>query len=174
FAIGRWSRFLIVGLGLLSFVGGIALVTTGVLSTEFFPDADNGELQVNVEMPAGTTLEVTNSATQKVEERILAWPEVKQVFTSIGVANSGGFGTNRARFSTIFVELKDKKERLRTPNQLGEQARTFNSDIPGLKITASNVSNFGPGGSSVAVRVVGEDSKVLAGLAGQVGDVIRK
>ena len=174
FAIGRWSRFLIVGLGIGSFVAGIMLVAFGILSTEFFPDADNGELQVNLEMPAGTTLDVTNGATQKVEERILAFPEVKQVFTSVGVASSGGFGTNRARFSTIFVELKDKKERVRTPNQLGEEARTFNSDIPGLKITAANVSNFGPGGSSVAVRVVGEDSKVLAGLAAQVGDVIRK
>src|SRR6266545_1350048 len=174
FAIGRWTRWLVVALGVASFVAGIMLVAFGILSTEFFPDADNGELQVNLEMPAGTTLDVTNGATQKVEERILAFPEVKQVFTSVGVASSGGFGTNRARFSTIFVELKDKKERVRTPNQLGEEARTFNSDIPGLKITAANVSNFGPGGSSVAVRVVGEDSKVLAGLAGQVGDVIRK
>src|SRR6266542_5522494 len=112
FAIGRWSRFLIVGLGIGSFVAGIMLVAFGILSTEFFPDADNGELQVNLEMPAGTTLDVTNGATQKVEERILAFPEVKQVFTSVGVASSGGFGTNRARFSTIFVELKDKKERV--------------------------------------------------------------
>jgi HAE1 family hydrophobic/amphiphilic exporter-1 len=174
FAIGRWSRFLIVGLGIGSFVAGIMLVALGVLSTEFFPNADNGELQVNIEMPAGTTLDITNSVTQRVEERILAWPEVKQVFTSVGVASSGGFGTNRARFSTILVELKDKKERTRTPNQLGEEARTFGRDIPGVTITASNVSNFGPGGSSVQVRVQGEDSKVLATLAQQVADVVRK
>src|SRR5215831_6221681 len=174
FAIGRWSRFLIVGLGIGSFVAGIMLVALGILSTEFFPDADNGQMQVNIEMPAGTTLDITNSATQKVEERILAWPEVKQVFTSVGVASSGGFGTNRARFSTIFVELKDKKLRTRTPNQLGEEARTFGRDIPGATITSANVSNFGPGGSSVQVRVQGEDSKMLATLAQQVADVVRK
>jgi hydrophobic/amphiphilic exporter-1 (mainly G- bacteria), HAE1 family len=174
FAIGRWTRFLIVGLGLLSFVGGIALVATGLLSTEFFPDADNGQMQVNIEMPAGTTLDVTNAATQKVEERILAWPEAKQVFTSVGIASNGGFGTSRARFSTIFVELKDKKERTRTPQQLGEESRTFGNDIPGAKITSANVSNFGPGGSSLAVRVTGDDSKVLASLATQVADVMRK
>jgi HAE1 family hydrophobic/amphiphilic exporter-1 len=174
FAIGRWTRFLIVALGLLSFVGGIALVATGLLSTEFFPDADNGQMQVNIEMPAGTTLDVTNAATQKVEERILAWPEVKQVFTSVGIASNGGFGTSRARFSTIFVELKDKKERTRTPQQLGEESRTFGNDIPGAKITSASVSNFGPGGSSLAVRVTGDDSKVLASLATQVADVMRK
>jgi HAE1 family hydrophobic/amphiphilic exporter-1 len=174
FAVGRWTRWAIVGLGLLSFVGGIALVATGILSTEFFPDADNGELQVNVEMPAGTTIDVTNAATQKIEQRILAWPEAKQVFTSVGVASSGGFGTSRARFATIFIELKDKKERIRTPNQLGEEARSFGSDIPGAKITAQNVSNFGPGGAGVQVRIEGEDSKTLAALARQVADVVRK
>src|SRR5262249_13186472 len=53
-AIHRWSRWLIVGVALLSFVGGIMLITTGILSTEFFPNADNGALQVNLEMPPGT------------------------------------------------------------------------------------------------------------------------
>src|SRR5438132_1537496 len=82
FAVGRWTRWVVVGLSLLSFVGGIMLVATGILSTEFFPNADNGALAVNVEMPAGTTLDVTDSAVAKVEQRILAWPEVKEVFTS--------------------------------------------------------------------------------------------
>src|SRR5206468_3867981 len=65
FAIGRWTRWLVVAVSVLSFVGGILLVTTGVLSTEFFPDADNGALIVSLEMPAGTTLDVTNSAAQR-------------------------------------------------------------------------------------------------------------
>ena len=36
---------------------------TGILSTEFFPNADDGEFQVNLEMPPGTTLDVTDAAT---------------------------------------------------------------------------------------------------------------
>jgi HAE1 family hydrophobic/amphiphilic exporter-1 len=174
FSIGRWARWLVVGLGVISFVGGIALVTTGVLSTEFMPEADNGQLQINLEMPAGTTLDVTNAATSKVEQRIMGWPEVKQVFTSVGVASSGGFGTSRARFSTIFVELKDKKERTRTPSQLSEDARNFGSDIPGARVTASPTGGIaGPGGATVQVRIVGEDQKVLTSLATQVADVVR-
>src|SRR4029079_1833046 len=95
FAIWRWARWLVVALGMAWLVGGIMLVATGVLSTEFMPEADNGQMQVNLEMPAGTTLDVTNPATTKVEQRLLALPEVKQVFTSVGVASSGGFGTSR-------------------------------------------------------------------------------
>src|SRR6516165_10125851 len=115
-AIGKWTRWAVVGLSVASFIGGIMLVTTGVLSTEFFPNADNGALTVNLEMPPGTTLDVTNSATQQLEEKIMAWPEVKEVFTSVG--QSGGFGSSQARFSTMQVQLVDKAERSRTPDDL--------------------------------------------------------
>ena len=114
----------------LSFVGGIMLVATGVLSTEFFPPADDGELQVNLEMPPGTTLDITDAATQKIEQRIQAWPEVKEIFTSVGVNRAGGFGTSGGRFSTITVELIPKKDRVRTPadpvpGSARRSARTF-------------------------------------------------
>jgi len=174
FAIGRWTRWAIVALSILSFVGGILLVATGLLSTEFFPNADNGALTVNLEMPAGTTLDVTNAATQKIEERVMTWPEVKQVFATIG--NSGGFGANQARFSNIQVELIDKKLRTRTPDQLSQVARAFGADIPGAKVTAAGVSQFGGGGNGadVSIRIEGEDQKVLSGLATQVADIVRR
>ena len=176
FAIGRWTRWAIVGLGIASFVGGIMLITTGVLSTEFFPEADDGELQINLEMPPGTTLDITDAATSRIEQRVMAWPEVKQVFTSVGVNRSGGgFGTSSGRFATISVELIDKKQRVRTPAILSQEARGFGVDIPGAKVTAAPTGGIGGGGgSAVAVRVQGEDQKILASLATQVADIVRK
>src|SRR5712691_6418263 len=173
FAIGRWTRWLIVLVSLASFAGGIMLIAFGILSTEFFPVADNGALQVNLEMPAGTTIDVTNAATTKVEQKLMTWPEVKQVFTSVG--QGGGFGPSQARFSTMQVELIDKQSRVRTPDQLSQVARSFGTDIPGAKVTAAPISQFGgPGGAGVQVRIQGEDQKVLAGLAAQVADIVRK
>jgi HAE1 family hydrophobic/amphiphilic exporter-1 len=172
FAIGRWTRWAVVGLSVLSFVGGIMLVTTGVLSTEFFPNADNGALTVNLEMPPGTTLDVTNSATRTLEDKILAWPEVKEVFTSVG--QTTGFGPSQTRFSTMQVQLVDKGQRTRTPDDLTKVARTYGAEIPGAKVTANPVSQFGgSGGSAVNVRIQGEDHTVLASLASQVADVVR-
>ncbi|HEX8966740.1 MAG TPA: efflux RND transporter permease subunit, partial [Chloroflexota bacterium] len=172
FAIGRWTRWIIVAVSIASFVGGILLVATGVLSTEFFPNADNGALTVNLEMSPGTTLDVTNAASQKIEEQILTWPEVKEVFSSVG--QSGGFGPNQARFASLQVQLIDKKSRTRTPDDLAQVARTLGAGIPGAKVTASPVSQFGGGGgASVSVRIQGEDSSVLSALASQVADVVR-
>jgi HAE1 family hydrophobic/amphiphilic exporter-1 len=173
FAIGRWTRWLIVVVSLASFAGGIMLVAFGILSTEFFPVADNGALQVNLEMPAGTTLDVTNAATTRVEQKLMTWPEVKQVFTSVG--QGGGFGPSQSRFSTMQVELIDKQNRTRTPDQLSQVARSFGSDIPGAKVSAAAISQFGGGdGAGVQVRIQGEDQRVLAGLAAQVADIVRK
>src|ERR1700730_4746162 len=169
FAIGGWTRWTIVALGIASFVGGIMLVTTGILSTEFFPVADDGEFQVNLEMPPGTTLDVTNAATQTIEQRLMAWPEVNQVFTSVGVNRSGGFGTGGGRFATLTVELIPKKDRTKTPADLSQDARSLGADIPGAKVSAAPTGGIGGGGggASVQVRIQGEDSKILAGLAAQ-------
>src|SRR5262249_343928 len=71
FAIGSRTRWAVVALSVLSFVGGIMLVTTGILSTEFFPNADNGALTVSLEMPPGTTLDVTDAAASRLEQRVM-------------------------------------------------------------------------------------------------------
>jgi HAE1 family hydrophobic/amphiphilic exporter-1 len=173
FAVGRWTRWTVVGLSILSFVGGILLVATGVLSTEFFPAADNGALTVNLEMPPGTTLDITNAAAGRLEEQIMTWPEVKEVFTSVG--QSGGFGPNQARFASMQVQLVDKNMRTRSPDDLTKVARTYGAEIPGSKVTATPVSQFGGNGASaISVRIQGEDENVLASLASQVADVVRK
>ena len=173
-AIGRRARWIVVATGLLSFVGGIMLVSTGLLGTEFMPEADNGEMQVTIEMPAGTTLDVTNAAAQTVEQRLLALPEVDQVFSSVGVGGNGGFGSSRSRFASIFVQLKKKNQRVRTPTELSNVARTFGADIPGAVVKAASVGMFNYGGASVSVRIQGEDQKVLQSLAAQVGQLVRK
>src|SRR5262249_7051822 len=173
FAIGRWTRWAVVAVSVASFIGGIMLVTTGLLSTEFFPAADNGALTVNLEMPAGTTLDGTNAAAAKIEQRVMQWPEVKEVFTSVG--QSGGFGPGQSRFATMQVQLVDRKDRKRTPDDLTKVARTYGAEIPGAKVTASPVSQFGgSGGQAINVRIQGEDQAVLSSLATQVADVVRR
>lgn len=172
-ALGGRSRWLVIALGIASFVGGVMLVTTGTLSSEFMPAGDNGQLQVNLEMPPGTTLDGTNAAAMKVEQRIASWPEAEDVFTTVGMSGGGGgFAENRARFATVFVQLKDRSQRTRGPAVLGEEARSFGYDIPGAKVTAASVSMFGPGGADIVVRIQGDDHAVLTQLAQQVADVV--
>ena len=166
-------RWLTVALGIASFVGGIMLVATGMLSSEFVPTTDDGRLVVNVEMPAGTTLDRTDAATRRVEERVLAWSEVERVSTSVGVGGGSAFLANQARFARIQVEMKDKSERTRTPKDLAAEARTFGRDIPDATVKASPSSFFENTAAPISIRVQGDNHQVLASLAGQVANVVR-
>lgn len=166
-------RWLTVAVGLGSFVGGILLVTTGLLSSEFMPTTDDGRLVVNVEMPAGTTLERTDAVTRKVEERVFAWPEVERVSTSVGVGGGTGFLANQARFARIQVELKHRSERTRTPKDLAADARTFGKDIPDALVKAAPSSFFENTAAPIAIRVTGENQQAVASLATQVANIVK-
>jgi HAE1 family hydrophobic/amphiphilic exporter-1 len=167
----RWG---VVALAIISLVGGIALVPLGFLSTEFLPQDDAGWIQLTLEMPAGTTLNATNDATRRVEERLLVVPEVDHVFTTVGVG-AGFLDTGQARFAVILAQLKDKQHRQRSSQAVADATRGFGQGIPGLTLKARAQSTFGGGDSgAIQVRVQGDDQQVLAALATQVAEVVRK
>ena len=172
-AIAPGWRWAVIGAGVGSFALGITLVTTGVLSTEYLPEADNAELQVTIELPAGTSLEVTEAAARTVEQRILAWPETEEVLTSVGIATDGTLETVEARSARLHVGLTDKRARTRTPVQLAAEARRLGGDIPGAVVKATPMGVFGPSASRVQVRIQGDDQQVLGALSAQVTDIVR-
>ncbi len=167
-------RWLVVFIGVASFAAGMLLVRFGWLGTEFMPDADVGQVLVNLEMPAGTSIEATDSAARKVEERVLAWPEVNQVSSSVGVGGSSTFGGSQARFARLQVTLKPKALRARTPFELADEARTFGRDIPGAVVRSSVPSMVNIGSTAINIRIQGDDPKILSQLAQEVAGIARR
>ncbi|HEY0583323.1 MAG TPA: efflux RND transporter permease subunit, partial [Chloroflexota bacterium] len=166
----RWGVVLVA---IASFIGGLALVLFGVLSTEFLPQDDAGVVLIGLEMPAGTTLGTTSAATSKVEDRLLAVPETESVFTSVGVGSDFS-AAGQSRFATIYVRLVDKQHRQRGARAVAEQIRDFGSEVPGLTLKSSPLSTFGGGGGgAVQVHIQGEDQQVLATLASRVAEIVR-
>jgi HAE1 family hydrophobic/amphiphilic exporter-1 len=166
-------RWLVVVLAVASFVGGLSLPQLGLLSTEAFPADDIGQVEMTIEMPAGTPLAATSAATSQVEAQLMAVPEVDKVFTTVG---QGSFdGTSQARFAHIIVLLKDKHQRSRTSEELAGRFRGLGAGVPGMTLKAGALATFGSGSNSGAVKIQikGEDQTVLASLARQVADVVR-
>ena len=167
----RW--IVLVG-AIASFAGGIALVALGVLSSEFMPRDDGGQVQVTIELPPGTALNVTNAAAASIEEKLMAVPEIETVFTSVGVGGDF-FAAGQARFANMYVQLKDKKHRQRSNEQVANDVRDFGRGVPGMTLKSTALSTLGGGGGgAIQVRIQGEDQQVLAALARQVADVVRK
>jgi hydrophobic/amphiphilic exporter-1 (mainly G- bacteria), HAE1 family len=168
---GLRRRWTVVASGILSLGIGVGLVLTGIVSTEFLPEADQGEFTLVIEMPPGSSLETTNQAVRIVEERLATWPEVESSFTSIGV---GGGSAGQARAARIIVRLVDKHDRSKSAETLAGEARSLNDGIPGLRMRAQLPSLAGPGGQQIAVLLRGDDPARLRDLSFQVEEIMRQ
>ncbi len=60
----------------------------------FVPQADSGVMQVNLRLPPGTPIDVTNEATGRLEAWLSRQPEVLTVQTTVGSIGTASFGTN--------------------------------------------------------------------------------
>ncbi len=94
-------RYMVIYLLLL---GGMALLFIK-LPTSFLPQEDRGVFTVQVQLPAGSTLQQTTKVVEKVESYFMTQEkeDVLSVFSTIG-AGPGGNGQNVAR---MFIRLKD-------------------------------------------------------------------
>ena len=97
---GRWM----LAFGVVVAVVGWMYVR---LPSSFLPNEDQGYLIVNVQLPAGATLERTTAVMQQVEGFFMKQPEVDQVVAVLGFSFSGQ-GQNSG---LVFVPLKDWDER---------------------------------------------------------------
>ncbi len=138
-----WAAVLAAGLFLLS--APLALRSVGF---SFVPKSDSGLLTVQVELPRGSSLDATNALTARVEDALIAKPEVKLVQADVG--SGGPLAGARSNESNITVNLSPKEERPGVQD-LVERYRTelapLAAAVPGAEVRVSSVE-AGPAGSS--------------------------
>lgn len=88
----------------LIFVASIFL--TSALKKEFVPSQDQSRFRVKITMPMGSSIEKTDKAFKKIEEFLLARPEVEATFSAVG-----GFSGGQVNEGTMFLTMKPKNER---------------------------------------------------------------
>jgi multidrug efflux pump subunit AcrB len=81
-----WSRWAFLALVLVLFAGATSLVAFGALQVKMLPFDNKRELQVQLDLPAGTAREEALAVGQELARRLLQEPEVKDVEVHSGVA----------------------------------------------------------------------------------------
>jgi len=160
----------VVGLAIASVV--VAAIILPTLPTELATQADEGQVQVNVELAQGTRIEVTSPVLERVEAAIREYvPEVTDIIVQAG---GGGFGpggggpggggsVNRGFLQLL---LKPKDERTRSSEQIAMELRRQLSGIPGVIVRANAsggnnqlnrlLSGGNQGGGRLALEIRGE------------------
>jgi HAE1 family hydrophobic/amphiphilic exporter-1 len=139
-----------------------------VLQTEFFPNYDQGEFQVNFKSAPDASMEETQSRLAAVQGVLKEIPEVKHTYATIGAGDTGS-----VRDARVFVKLKERKERKRKQEEIQRDLRQRIEKIPGILpaiMEAGRMDNQKP----LVINVRGEDIALLKKYAAVLKEEIYK
>jgi HAE1 family hydrophobic/amphiphilic exporter-1 len=148
------------------------------IGVEMMPEVDENEIRVDVELPAGTKIEVTDELANRFEAIIKREvPEIEHMLVEVG---GGGFmsgsNTHTAEFT---AQLKSKSERQRSSQEIINALRPKLNLQPGMIVRVRASSNnsmmrrMGPNtGERVSVEIRGHDMQVASDIAKRVKDVV--
>jgi len=129
-----------------------------VFKFAFMPQMDGGQVQIDVQLNPGTSLERTQQIVTQVENIAKQDPDAKYVLSQVGTLGSGGFGdtgSQGSQYSRISVSLFDKKAflggskdpkiRTRSDESVAADLTEKIGRIPGasIKVSANNGQGFG-------------------------------
>ncbi|MBX3695030.1 MAG: efflux RND transporter permease subunit [Steroidobacteraceae bacterium] len=161
-------------------IGGSLLLSAAlvpVIGSSLFPKADTPQFLIQVEAPAGASLEATDQALRFVEAKLAAMPSVRTWFTNLGHGNPQIYYNHITRrespnYGEIFVQLH-RYDTHRTPREL-DALRAALHDYPGARIFVKEFVNGPPISAPIAVRVVGRDLEVIERLARDVQQLLER
>ena len=168
----RW-RWGVLGLAAALFIG--ATQVFGTLGNEFLPQVDDGNINVRLHLPPGTSPSETDAAKRRVETVIQDMPHVESVFTIVGGHLGGGVINERPGTARSSVQLAPADQRPDMPAGIWvdeAQSQLDALDIPGARITVSPPGiqglQFTTRGDDLSIGVVGEELDTMQGVAREI------
>lgn len=157
----RWSlkhKLIVLGSALTLFFGSFLLISQGYIQAEFLDQGDRGEFNLTMELNHTATLEYTNSLCSKIEDKLLSYPQVKLVYTKVGLVSgkTGVLSTPyEAEFSVVLVPKKDRK--LSTKLFAKKIQNYLSSTFPGPEFNTHELNILGNSQDPIEIYVRGSD-----------------
>ncbi|MGE5406055.1 MAG: efflux RND transporter permease subunit [Candidatus Saccharibacteria bacterium] len=173
----HWSlshRALVIIFSISAFVLSCFIPALGLVGTEFTPKTDQGQLNVNLELPVGTPIGKTDAVLKRMEKKLSTIPEIQYYQSSLGSSGgrSSAAGSNIGR---IGVRLTPKGERKRTLWEIGDTIRSWSGDFKEAKLTVTESDQMGGGGgSAVQIVVSGKDPVKLVKITEDIKKVVER
>jgi len=160
-----------------------------VFKFSFAPPSDGGIVNINVEMPPGSSLDATEEVVKRLEKIVMAHPEADYVVSDVG-RQAGGFGASSqgVQFAQLTVTLREKDALLdkmmfwvkheKELRPLSVTAQDVTSElteqidrVPGAKVTVTASGGFGFG-AAIQLAFKSDDRVLLQQTAIKVRDAL--
>ncbi len=161
------------------FVGSLALLK--YVGTEFFPTADDGRLGVNLELPIGTRVEISQEVTSRLaQEWREKYPEIKILNYTTGQASSdntfASLSDNGPHIVSMNIRLSDPGDRDRKITEIAAMMREDLKNYPEIQKYQVNVGgNRGGamgGQSTIDYEIYGYDFNETDSVARQLTQIL--
>jgi len=174
-------HWLVIGSTVVVFVLSLILLATGV-QKQFFPASSRTELLVNLWLPQGASLTATEREAKKVEQLLLADPDMKKSvkYFSSYIGNGSPrfylaldqqlFNDNFAEFVVVTNDLEARED---LKKRLEQRFAAATGEFSNTRARVLRLENGPPVGFPVQFRVSGENLSELRRVAEEVATVMR-
>jgi CzcA family heavy metal efflux pump len=167
-------------IGIVAF-SALSFILFKFIGTEFFPDSDENQFTINVRLPVGTRVEITEKFIEQVEKIVQEnVPEVNNIISDMGVSNSrsGGFGGGGSHSGNVQVSLIPVADRDRSVFDIIKVLRPKIMALPGAQTYLNSggflkfLLNFGSS-APIDVAILGYDFETSDDLSQKVFDIVK-
>lgn len=174
------NKWLVVGISLVFMAIGIFCFKN--LGGEFIPKIDEGDYNIEVRLPVGTSLSQSIKISNKISTRLLEnFPnEIKNVVCKIGTSE---IPTDPASFEVMDIIVnptsKEKWKSVSTKEELTEKISQFLDEFPGLTYSImqpiENRFNDMLSGAKtdLVIKVFGDDLDILLNEGNKIANILR-
>ncbi|MBT2767801.1 efflux RND transporter permease subunit [Stenotrophomonas sp. ISL-67] len=152
-------RRMTLGAALAFLAGSFALLP--LLPTGFMPAADQGHVQVGVELPPGVALADSLHAAERVRRALQGVPGVEQVFARVGEPGDGDGGASPdVRRALLTLTLGPRAART-SQQDIESEVRQRLAALPGMRFSVGG----GNLGSAMTLILASDDARLLRSTA---------
>ncbi|GIV36182.1 MAG: hypothetical protein KatS3mg032_0561 [Cyclobacteriaceae bacterium] len=175
------------------FVGTVALLVLSVMlmgiappKVLFFPENEPKYVNVFIEYPTGTDIEVTNRLAEEIEEKVIRFLKPYESIVESVIGNVGqGTGDpqdmssigmsdtpNKARITINFRDFKYRNGI--STKHIMEELRSVMGVYPGVSVTVDKNSDGPPVGKPISIEIAGDDIPTLIRLSEEIKKTINE
>ncbi len=166
----KWIATVIIGVSFLLFVASVVFYGPKI-GFDMIPNADNGQIQVTVELPQEYNIDETGKVLKQMENKIKSYPGIVNIITELGKTTDINTGTNLARMDINLVPANERDKKL--DYYISSFVKDF-SDIPNTRLITVDYKSFASkNGAPMQFFLMGQDLDVLNKLKDKIMNKIK-
>lgn len=151
------------------FFFSILLIPLGFVKNEFFPKTDEDVVYISVELPPGTTLDVSNTEAQRLLEEFRSTEETEYVIANVGQGvqiDSTSAGQTNSNILSFTFKLKEDREV--SSIVIADRLRERYGDYDSGELRVIEFSGGPPVGADIVVNLLGDELDELDSIANDI------